>query len=347
MTMRIVTVQHALPARQVSNQDLIDHALSHEDMRVRPEHRDQLGQALAGFLEQCGAVTRFHRAPGERALDVGVAAGRKALEHSGVAADEIDLLIYVGVARGFLEPATANVFQAELGLHRATCFDILDACASWLRGVDIARHFLQVGTYRRIMILNCECNCAEWTRYDFESCDDISHLGAGLTVGEAATATILERDSGATDYYINFETTGAHHNLCQIPLPSVRQFSTNGVGRDHPSNRFFAYAAPLNRVAIQQLVRQYESDHHLDRSPPDIVFGHAPSVPSVETVFKILKLDRSALVETFPQYGNTVSASIPLAISLASRAGTLQRGMKVLVLMASAGVSTAVCRFTY
>ena len=69
---------------------------------------------------------------------------------------EIDLLIYVGVGRGFIEPATANVFQDLIGLRSATCFDILDACASWLRAVHVARAFIASGAYRHIMILNAE-----------------------------------------------------------------------------------------------------------------------------------------------------------------------------------------------
>jgi len=49
--------------------------------------------------------------------------------------------MYVGIGRGVLEPASANIYQDMLGLANATAFDVLDACASWLRAVHIARVF--------------------------------------------------------------------------------------------------------------------------------------------------------------------------------------------------------------
>ena len=57
---------------------------------------------------------------------------------------------------GYIEPATANVFQKILKLNKATCFDILDACASWLRAIHVAHSFIKTGMYKRVMILNCE-----------------------------------------------------------------------------------------------------------------------------------------------------------------------------------------------
>ena len=65
----------------------------------------------------------------EKAIDFGVDGGRQAIATAGMVPEDIDLLIYVGVSRGFLEPATANVFQHEFGFTKATCFDVLDACA--------------------------------------------------------------------------------------------------------------------------------------------------------------------------------------------------------------------------
>lgn len=345
--MRILSIQHALPSRRVSNDELIERALAHPDNQAPPEERAALGLALERYLDHSGAISRYHRATGERALDFGVAAGEGALASANLTKDDIDLLIYVGVARGFIEPATANVFQAALGLSRATCFDILDACASWLRAFDVARHFLRQKSCRRIMILNCEFNFAEHVRFDFRSEEDLHFLGAGLTVGEAATATILEDGGDDGDYYATFRTSGAHHDLCQIPLPAASQFDANGRGNGHPAVRFYAYARRLHRAAIGQLAQQYRCDARLKSFSPDIVFGHSPSVPAGQKALRLLGLETALWVDPFPHYGNTVSASVPLAMSLAAADGTLRRGMGVLLIVPSAGVTTAFCRFTY
>ena len=106
----------------------------------------------------------------------------------------MDLLIYTGVARGWLEPATANLFQAELGLTNATCFDILDACASWIRSMAVADSFLQQGTYKTVMILTCELSANEYAEHELKSVEELESFFSGYTIGEAATATILTAD---------------------------------------------------------------------------------------------------------------------------------------------------------
>ena len=73
---------------------------------------------LLGFaFRSMGTRVRYGRAEGERAHELCVAAGRQALRSAGMDPGEIDLLIYVGVGRGFIEPATANAFQDLLGLR--------------------------------------------------------------------------------------------------------------------------------------------------------------------------------------------------------------------------------------
>lgn len=345
--MRILSVQHALPSCEVTNRELVERILAHHEFRVSSDEKPAFQFALKQYFKRSGAVTRYHRARSERAFDLGTVAAERALASANVEAEEIDLLIYVGVGRGFLEPANANAFQAALGLSNATCFDILDACASWLRAVDVARHFLRLGTYRRVMVLNCEFNFEEYIRWDFRSVEDLSYLWAGFTVGEAATATVLEECSNPDDYYAIFKNWGGQHQLCQIPLHNAAEFAPDGDLGPNPPLRFFARAEELSRFASTQLECCYRADERLGRTSYDIVFGHSTSVPAVRRVLKRLNIEPSTYVDIFPRYGNTVSASVPLAISLASQDGRLQRGQRVLLLVPSAGVSIGICQFTY
>lgn len=345
--MRLLAIAHEVPSVEVTNSTLIDRILGHEANRVPTADRRAFADALSARFERAGAVTRFHRAPAERAVDFGLRAGRKALSTAGLDPGDIDLLIYVGVGRGFLEPATANVFQHRLGLVNATCFDILDACASWMRALDVARHLLSQGSYRRVMILNCEFNFEEFIRWDLRSEADLEHLWGGFTVGEAATATIVENGDGDDEYLAVFRTSGGHHDLCQIPLPHARQFA-EGPGRgDTAPLRFFVFAADLHQQAIGQLHDQYWAEPRLAQGRWDLILGHSTSVPAARAVFKLLKLDAARGLDTFPRYGNTVSASIPLALSLAHERRRLARGDRVLLVVASAGLTTGFCSFVH
>ena len=79
----------------------------------------------------------------------------------------------------------------------------------------------------------------------------------------------------------------------------------------------------------------------------DVILGHSTSVPSRASVLRRLRLDVTRYVDTFEHYGNTVSASLPLGLSLATQGGQLRRGGHALMIMASAGISTGLCSFRY
>lgn len=343
--MKIQSMAHALPSQEVSNDDLIERIVQETGRQAPQGSPGGLRERLTDLLQYAGAATRYHRAPGERSFEFGVTAARRALAQADLTPEAIDLLIYVGVGRGFIEPATANVFQGALEMCNATCFDILDACASWLRGLDVAHHLIRGGGYRNAMIINCEFNFQEYIPLVVGSMDDLEHMWAGFTIGEAATATIVSGNQASGGYCSTFRSTGRRHGLCQIPLPHAEQF--NGNNHHHPPLRFYAYAKPLHEHAITQLEQHYRSEERINRRQHDIIFGHSASAIASRRVLEKLELQRSKYVEIFPRFGNTVSASIPLAMSVALGDGRLQRGQRVLLIMGSAGLTTGFCSLEY
>jgi len=156
--MRFLAIEHVLPSEVVTNEFRLNEVVNKSKDYFSAADLNTLRERLVKVLKLAKTEIRYVRSPDEKAFGLGVKAGMRALQTAGLDPTDIDLMIYVGVGRGFLEPATANVFQDALGLTKATCFDVLDACASWLRAVDVAHSFLKTKIYKRIMILNCECN---------------------------------------------------------------------------------------------------------------------------------------------------------------------------------------------
>ena len=355
--MRIDAIAAALPSCQPSNDELI------ESLLVRS--RDALSAAqiakarvfLGDRLRRTGAVGRFHRTSSETAMSLGLTAGRQALSEAGLAPGDIDLLVYVGVGRGFIEPATAHVFQHALGLVNATCFDLLDACASWLRALDVARRFLAAGVYRHVLLLNSECNVREYTPRQLTASDDLEALWSGLTIGEAATATILSANAVSGDaaagpggddaYHATFRSAGAYAMDCQIALPGASDYRLDDDDRDVRPFSFHARPRALAQAAARQLHRQFFGDARFANASFDRVFGHTVSVPLSQLMLRRLKLDTRRHVEIFPSHGNVVSASLPLAMQIAARDGRLRRGDRILLTMGGAGMTTGLCSLTY
>lgn len=345
--MRFCAIEAVLPRKRVTNEDMI--------AAVRAASRDHLDarelrlleRGLSQLFQAAGTKVRYHRAEDETAHDLVVEAGEAALRSAGLARREVDLVIWVGVGRGLLEPATAAIFQHRLGLERATGFDLLEACASWARAVDVAHALLATRRYRTVMILNGEFNCREYGRFRFGSVRELDFLFPTFTIGEAATATILSASDEDDEYYASFRTFGAEHGLCMIPLPNAEQFLGDALDPNAEEFRFLSYGRELMRFCAERLVEQYEKDPEVQGFPYDVVFYHAASDAVAESVARACGLALDRVYFSHGRFGNTVSGTVPVAMAHALRERRLRHGSRVLVGIGSAGVSTAWCRFRF
>ena len=342
--MKILSIGYALPSKRVGNKELVAEILERNSDHLSPRESAEFEEKIWRFFSMSGTQYRFHRNNGERALEFAITAGKKALEKAGKKPEDVDLLIYAGVGRGWVEPATANLFQSELGLSSATCFDVLDACASWIRSLSIARSFLAQKMYKLVMILNCEFNFREYANFDIRNAADLENSFSAFTIGEAATATLVA-PSEIDDSEFTFKTWGDKHSLCKIPLPNASDFSPNGEHLRPMS--FFTAPAELLSFTVRKLVAHFRETQSLAGKAYDIIIGHAVSVASTMKAAKLMGLDTTRVFETHDRFGNTVSASLPLGLAVAEDEGKLARGNRVLLVMGSAGVTTALATFEY
>lgn len=347
--MKFLAIEHELPSRRVSNEEVVDAVRSASGAHLPGAELDALERMLGSLFAATGTTVRYHRAEGETATELALRAGRRALESARLGPDDVDLLIYVGIGRGVLEPATGTIYQDLLGLTRATTFDLLDACASWLRALHIARLFLDSGTYRNIMILNAEFEGREAHRFELTSLAEFEHWHPSVTIGEAATATIVTADTEPDQFEADFWTKGEGRRLCFIPLPNVDEYF--GVRFDDRYDfkplQFVSFGLRLMQVGADQLVDHYRARPEYKEFDAELVFGHAASDGMTRYIAKEVGVDLDRVRLCHHLFANTVSASIPLAMSHAARTGALRDGQRVLLMMASAGVTTGLAKFIY
>ena len=346
--MHIRTIQHAVPTHRVTNDDILETFRQESRGRLTASETDALERQVRETLATAGTQVRYKLAPGEKAIDLVLAAGRGALAESGLRPGDVDFLIYTGVGRGWLEPAMANVVQCELGMASATCFDMLDACASWLRAVQVARSLIQNGTYRTGMIVNCESSLVRsfWCA-QIKDAADLKHRVAQFTIGEAATATVVTGENPDDDFYFNFKNFGEHYKLCMIPLDNLADFLPSAPDPRYAAMQFFSLSRELVVTTVKKIAEVYGADCHFKNRDYDIAFGHEASQKASEVLVKHLDIPKGVYYSVHPRYGNCVSASVPLGMSLAHQEGRLNRGDKTLIVVGSAGVSVGLATFTF
>jgi 3-oxoacyl-[acyl-carrier-protein] synthase III len=343
--MRIAAVNHVLPTRQITNDWILQSVRQHNRHRLTERQLDALDERIQRYLEATGTQIRYYLNEGEKALDLAVQAGHNALAQANISATDVDFLIYSSVGRGWIEPATAPAIQAALGLSNATCFDVLEACAGWLRGLHIAHSYIRTGTYRRGMIVNCECGLGQQAGWTFDTVEELEHRVAAYTIGEAATATIVDDHNPADDFYFRFKSSGEHVGLCMVPLSGVEQFHPGHVDDRYVAGRLFSLSQDLVEVVTSNIVELFRCDAQFHQRY-DICFGHEVSERVCQAVTRTLGV-HDVYFPTHRRFGNTVSASIPLGMSTALQEGKLERGGRVLIIVGASGVTVGLASFTF
>jgi 3-oxoacyl-[acyl-carrier-protein] synthase III len=336
------------PSRCLSNDDIIELIREYN-------HTSSSGEVLRycekikQLLQAAGAQTRYirDRPRGERGFDLTIDAVRSALAEAGIVKDKLDLIIFCGVGRGFVEPANAVFVAKALGVA-CDAFDILDACMSWVRAMHVAYNFLANRTYSNALIVNAEFNVYEHGLPDLlKICSDekIRYTFPALTIGEATTATVVTASERHWNFH--FRSAPASAALCSIPLPGYEEFCEPDprLGLNGP-HRLVSFGSELSFRAVRAMVAFLKVMYH-DLEPADIWFPHATAEPVLRFIADKLGLSNKMYLDVFAHYGNLVSASIPAGMVLANRDGRLGRGDRMVLCPATAGMAFALVEGEY
>ncbi len=346
--MKIDSIGVRIPTRKITNDDVLQmleqYSPEASTLLVKTYQR-----IVRGLFSAAGSQVRHVRdeEKGEKASTFIIGAMTDALEKANLKAEDIDLLIYCGVGKGFLEPANAYLYAQKLGMT-ASCFDIVDACMSWIRALEISYEFFKSGRYKHIMIANGEFNIYHGFPDNFKIRDlrQVEYTFPTYTIGEAASATILSPSDH--EWKFAYKSVPALADLCTIPLAGWDNFVEPGkrLGKNGLYN-FVSYGRELFDAArkyLAPLVKELVKD----LNDPDIYFPHAASDAAYLAASKDNSLPiEKMFAEVFPNYGNLVSASIPVGMDMALKSGRLHRGSKVVFCPASAGMVYSAVQFVY
>ncbi|MBV9389435.1 MAG: hypothetical protein JOZ78_23685 [Chroococcidiopsidaceae cyanobacterium CP_BM_ER_R8_30] len=345
--MQIASIAYRVPSWKVTHDVLLNHIdkcnPSVPDIKKLPYLK-----ILGKLLRQSGADTRYWRDPhlNEKAFDLILGAMNDALEQANLSATDIDLLIYCGVGRGFLEPANAYFYAHAAGMHRANCFDITDACMSWIRSAHIAQLMLKAGTFKRVMIINGEFHLGFHSNFVIGDTRALEYSFPMYTIGEAATATILI--PSPEDWKFDYLSKTEFADLCTIPLPSHANFVEPSEKIGHNGiYKFVSYGKELfqaGTACIGELIR-----NTIDGVERNVwYFPHAPSKKIYEEDMPKYGIPaQKVYLKVYPQFGNLVSASIPVGLSLAQAEGKLKRGDPIALIPVSAGIVASLVQLTF
>jgi 3-oxoacyl-[acyl-carrier-protein] synthase-3 len=284
--------------------------------------------------ERTGIGERRIAADGEAASDLALRASLRALEAASVRASELDMIIVGTISGDHPMPACAAYLQRKLGASQIPSFDVSAACAGFLYGLAIGDQFVRTGALKRVLVVGVELlsRIIDWK--DRATCVLFGD-GAGAVVlgpadgdGRGVLSTKLHTDASLTDS-LYIPAGGSRERLTPEGLAAQRD-KVSMVGSD------------IFRIAIKNLTSASRAALDAAGLPPNAVkwvVPHQANLRILAQVAQRLDIPLERFVLNIERYGNTSSASIPLALDEAVRDGRIQKGDTVLMCALGAGIS--------
>lgn len=322
MTVGIVSAAAALPAREVTTDELQRRLCDASGFELRP-----------GLLESAtGIRTRRVAADDEYASTFAVRAGAQALADAGLRPDDVDLLLFASASRDVVEPATAHIVQAELGT-RAHCLDVTNACTSFLNGIDLAAAMIGTGRAHRALVVTGETPTRSM-RPRLEDPGRLRDAVAGYTFGDGGAAVVLESVPRGGILHVDAQAHSEHWQVGGIP----------GGGSRHPrgdEHTWFTGAGTQLRQVFEAvgpaIVERTLAATGLGWADVSKVLVHQVTAPYVQRFLQVTGAPADALEVVVCSLGNLASAGI--GVQLARVFPTLAAGEKVLMVGLGGGIS--------
>ena len=296
------------------------------------------------IVERTGIVQRHIGRDDETTTSMAATAARAAMQRAGVTAGEIDAIVLSTATPDRLLPATAVDLQAELGATRAAAFDISAACTGWIYGMTVAEGLMASGVIETALVVSAEKMSAIVDWKDRSTC---------VLFGDGAGATVLkrakkERDThGILSAYMRSDGTLAE--LLWRPSGGAKVPYSQAVLDDRST-----YVKMAGREVFKHAVRSMAEacDRALDAarltgSDIDILIPHQANVRIIEATAKHANISMDKVYVNVDRYGNTSSASIPIALDEAIERGRVREGTTALFVAFGAGFTwgSMVARF--
>jgi 3-oxoacyl-[acyl-carrier-protein] synthase-3 len=263
----------------------------------------------------------------------GIAAGRAALEAASVRAADVDLIVLATVTPDMPIPATACTIQHELGCTNAPAFDMAAGCSGFLYAQSVAKQFLLTGRTRHVLVIGAELLSKYLDWQDRATCVIFAD-GAGAALmsrGQApqgVLASALHSD-GSLAPLICMPGGGVVHPPGQAMIDQrLHYIQMRG-------NETFKMAVRC----LEEVCREVLGSAGLTPADVDWFVPHQANQRIIDAVGQRLSIPPERCFVNIDRYGNTSSASIPIALDEAVRSGRIQRGQIVLMAAFGAGLT--------
>lgn len=310
---RIVGTGSCVPPRVVGNEEV------GAPLGLNP---DQI-MALTGIR------TRHWAQPGQASSDLALVAGQRACEAAGLAPSSLDAILVSTTSPDSAFPSTACHVQRVLGAGSVMAFDLSASCSGFLYGLSMADVMIRSGQIRSCLVIAAEVKSRSL---------DVQDKETAMLFGDGAGAVVVVQDESvqpdvAGILGLRLYADGAGHGLITIPAGGSRK--PGGLETVRAKEHFLhmkgsaVFRAAVRR--LEQAVIELLKEFGLTVGDVTRVITHQANARILEQLRRRLGLSQEAVYSVIERYGNTSSASLPIALDDAVRSQRLAAGDLVLL----------------
>lgn len=326
MNAGIKQIEYYLPRKVVTNADL----------QAEFPHWD-----IAKIEKKSGVFKRHIAADDETALDLSIKACEKLF--SDVDKNLIDGIIYCTQSPDYIMPSNAFLLQRHFKLSiNAFAFDFNHACTGYIYGLMMANSFIRSGTAKHLLLVNADT----YSRYI-----NPKDRSTRVLFGDGAAATLVEdSEEGKGVLDMEIATYGDGYDKFMIPAGGARLPKSDATGievidqagnirsLDNIKMEGFSVWSFINSNVPDQ-IKKLVNRNKLELSDIDLFIFHQASLMTIDSLVKILNVEKEKVFINISEVGNTVSASIPIAVKDAMNSGKFKNGQKVILSGFGVGLS--------
>ena len=252
-------------------------------------------------------ISQRRIAQGEDTSELGTKAAQIALERANLTTKDIDAIICATISPDhFCMPSTACKIAKNLGINAITAFDISAACTGFIYLLELAKSLIESGSKKNVLIIGAEklSKIVDWT--DRTTC---------ILFGDGAGAAVVSVSEENEIIDVHTAADGNYANLLITPGGEEKFIKMSG-------NEVF-------KIAVQTLTKDVVDileKNQISSDKIDLFIPHQANLRIIEAVKQRLNFTNEQCVVTVGKYGNTSSASIPMAMNDAYEAGKLKKG---------------------
>ena len=312
----VSAISYYLPEKSISNKQVIEEYEPFRKRKGLPSISDQM------IVEQTGIKSRYQAEYHETTLDLGRKAAEKLFEDYNLDRSEIDYLIFVSDALEHKGPTTACILQhqLELGEHCAS-IDILHGCTGWIYGLSVAKAMIASNQATNVLLITGDVPTKVIHPEDYE---------LRAIFSDAAAATLISSELKNTafgNYEIGdfvFGTDGSGYKNLWVERSATKepadiewldQYKSlpTGLGGGRlrmKSSAIFLFA----HRKVPELIKSTLKKNQAELDQIDIIVPHQANGTMLDFLRKRMRIESHKFVNRIENTGNTVSASIPIAL---------------------------------